>query len=156
MDASEKGKSVMAAKALTEKAEQRLEQVKQHIGTKSKTRRPKKVRISEGPADWSDVTAELDHIRKLAQTPRTATTGYIRHKEAGKLWVRERVEMLLDPGSFREVGSAAGTVTWIKANPNSETIIEAEKESVGDFTPSNNVQGTVVDTSFIEVTTLTK
>ena len=31
-----------------------------------------------------------------------------RHKDGGKLTVRERIDRLLDPGSFREVGSIAG------------------------------------------------
>ncbi|OQV01258.1 Carboxyl transferase domain-containing protein [Cladophialophora immunda] len=123
------------------KASARLGQIQQQVSGKSSPRRQKKTKASEGPADWSDVLAELDQVRKLAQTPKTNTTGYIRHKEAGKLWVRERVEMLLDPGSFREVGSAAGTATWVKANPSSENIVEAEKEVIADFVPSNNVQG---------------
>ncbi|OAP56373.1 propionyl-CoA carboxylase beta chain [Fonsecaea erecta] len=123
------------------KANARLDQIQQQVSGKPNARRPKKTKSSEGPADWSDVLAELDQVRKLAQTPKTNTTGYIRHKEAGKLWVRERVEMLLDQGSFREVGSAAGTATWVKANPSSENLVEAEKEIIADFVPSNNVQG---------------
>ena len=100
-----------------------------------------KGRKNEQPADWSDVLSELDQVRKLAQTPKTETTGYQRHKEAGKLWVRERIELLLDQGTFREVGSAAGTATWVKPKGEKRSVIEEEKETVADFTPSNNVQG---------------
>ena len=100
-----------------------------------------KGRKSEQPADWSDVLSELDHVRKLAQTPKTETTGYQRHKEAGKLWVRERIELLLDEGTFREVGSAAGTAKWVKSKGPKRSVIEEEKETVAEFTPSNNVQG---------------
>ena len=96
---------------------------------------------SDQPADWSDVLSELDQVRKLAQTPKTETTGYKRHKQAGKLWVRERIELLLDKSSFREVGSAAGTATWVKTKGPKRSIIEEEKEVVADFSPSNNVQG---------------
>jgi len=35
-----------------------------------------------------------------------------RHKAAGKLTARERIDALLDPGSFREVGSIAGTASY--------------------------------------------
>jgi acetyl-CoA carboxylase carboxyltransferase component len=122
-------------------AARRLEQLNGQIDPTSKPRRQKKKKASELPADWSDVLAELDHVRKLAQTPKTETTGYIRHKEAGKLWVRERIELLLDPGSFQEVGSAAGTTTWVTSEGPKNSVIEEEKETVGDFTPSNNVQG---------------
>lgn len=100
-----------------------------------------KGRNNEQPSDWSDVLSELDQVRKLAQTPKTETTGYKRHKEAGKLWVRERIELLLDKGTFCEVGSAAGTATWTKPTEPKRSIIEQEKETVADFTPSNNVQG---------------
>ena len=102
-----------------------------------------KGRKNEQPADWSDVLSELDQVRKLAQTPKIETTGYQRHKEAGKLWVRERIELLLDKGTFREVGSAAGTATWAKPTGPKRSLIEQEKETVAEFTPSNNVQGTI-------------
>jgi acetyl-CoA carboxylase carboxyltransferase component len=35
-----------------------------------------------------------------------------RHRAGGKLTARERIDALLDPGSFREVGSVAGTATY--------------------------------------------
>jgi len=123
-------------------AVQRLDLINSHVAPKSTTKAPKNKRGSELPADWSDVLAELDLVRKFAQTPKYETTGYKRHKEAGKLWVRERIELLLDPGSFEEVGSAAGTATWAKPSGPKHSVIEEKKEVVTDFTPSNNVQGT--------------
>ena len=122
-------------------AKTRLEGITQHLSPKSKPRRQRKAKGAEPPADWSDVLAELDHVRKLAQTPKTNTTGYQRQIQSGKLWVRDRVELLLDKGSFREVGSAAGTATWIRTNASADSMIDQEKETVADFTPSNNVQG---------------
>lgn len=53
--------------------------------------------------------------------------------DRGKLWVRERVEQLLDPGSFQEVGSVSGTVKWKQLGPS--------KEEPEEYVPSNNVQG---------------
>ena len=126
-------------------ARRRAEQISAHLNLNQDTSSIKttksKSRKSELPADWSDVLSELDHVRKLAQTPKTQTTGYQRHKQAGKLWVRERIELLLDPGTFREVGSAAGTATWVKPPGPKRSVTEEEKEAVKDFTPSNNVQG---------------
>jgi acetyl-CoA carboxylase carboxyltransferase component len=52
-----------------------------------------------------------------------------RHKEGGKLTVRERIDALLDPGSFREVGSIAGKAEY-DANGN-----------ITAFTPAYLVMG---------------
>lgn len=128
-------------------AKRRLELVSSHIESNKHAaikKDKKSTRKTELPSDWSDVLAELDYVRKLAQTPKTETTGYQRHKQAGKLWVRERIDLLLDPGSFREVGSAAGTATWIKPKGLKRSVVEEERETVADFTPSNNVQGELV------------
>ena len=125
----------------TASAKARLEDINRHLAPRPNQRRQRKAKAAEPPADWSDVLAELDHVRKLAQTPKTDTTGYQRQRQAGKLWVRERVELLLDKGSFREVGSAAGTAVWRRENASADSMIEQEKESIADFTPSNNVQG---------------
>lgn len=118
----------------------RLQLLNQQLAPGKKPHRRRKQKAAELPADWSDVLGELNRIRQLAQNPKE-TMGYKRHKEAGKLWVRERIEMFLDPGSFREVGSAAGTVKWVLPVGPKNSVIEEEKEAVGDFTPSNNVQG---------------
>lgn len=123
-------------------AVQRLDMIRSHVAPKSNAKPSKKNRGAELPADWSDVLGELDLVRKFARTPKYETTGYIRQKEAGKLWVRERLELLLDPGTFEEVGSAAGTAAWSKPPGPKHSIIEEEREVVTDFTPSNNVQGT--------------
>ena len=108
------------------------------------------------PADWSDVLSEADLVRKLGETPNVNATGYKRHKEAGKLWVRERIELLCDPGTFREVGGLAGTVTWkypdVKKDAEGfvidaqgrrvkRSLEEEERQVVDKFVPSNNVQG---------------
>lgn len=78
--------------------------------------------------DWSDIRGQIDAVQKIARTPPTRSAGYIRQKKAGKLWVRERIDALLDAGSFHEVGSVAGTIEW-------------KKDEIHGFTPSNNVQG---------------
>ncbi|PYH80477.1 alpha subunit of methylmalonyl-CoA decarboxylase [Aspergillus uvarum CBS 121591] len=85
------------------------------------------------PADYSDVLAQIDTLRSIAATPDASRRGYIRQKQAGKLWVRERLDALLDPGSFQEIGSLSGTVTWEQTGPLREKPVA--------FVPSNNVQG---------------
>ncbi|KAJ6007596.1 hypothetical protein N7540_011572 [Penicillium herquei] len=124
-----------SAKGIKDQATQRLNQVSSHI-TQDKQASPKtKTRntASRLPADHSDVLGQLSALRKIAATPNIESRGYIRQKQAGKLWVRERIEQLLDPGSFQEIGSVSGTVTWKKTSPMREKPVS--------FTPSNNVQG---------------
>lgn len=127
----------------TSTATDRLAQVNEHLNQSSSTqqqqkpntarRRRKQKKDDALPADWSDVLGQLSTLRTLAATPDTTRTGYIRQKQAGKLWVRERVEQLFDAGSVREVGSAAGSVEWKQ--------LDALREEPKAFTPSNNVQG---------------
>ena len=113
------------------------------------------------PPDWSDVLSEINKVRALGETPNISSTGYKRHKEAGKLWVRERIELLCDPGTFREVGGLAGAVSWKypDVKKDSEGFVletnlktgrerrvkrspeEEERQVVDKFVPSNNVQG---------------
>lgn len=109
-------------------ATERLNKLSSHIKPK-----PKSKNASHLPADSSDVLSQINTLRDIASTPNPKYRGYIRQKQAGKLWVRERIDQLLDPGSFEEIGSISGTVKWRKTGPMRETP-EA-------FVPSNNVQG---------------
>src|SRR5437667_7019088 len=103
----------------TASAAKRLSQVSNHIsGNQSEKHKKRSLRKKKEeddlPADYSDILGQLDSLRQMAATPDLANRGYVRQKEAGKLWVRERIDQLFDPGSFREVGSASGTVEWKK------------------------------------------
>lgn len=117
----------------TTTATDRLAQVSAHIAPNTPKRRRRKTASSALPADYSDILGQINALQKIASTPDPKNRGYVRQKAAGKLWVRERVEQLLDPGSFQEVGSVSGTVKWKQTGPRSE-----EPES---YVPSNNVQG---------------
>jgi acetyl-CoA carboxylase carboxyltransferase component len=110
-----------------DKATERLNQVSSHISP------DKKKPNSALPADHSDVLGQIATLRQIAATPDPNHRGYVRQKQAGKLWVRERIEQLLDEGSFQEIGSVSGTVTWKKTAPMREKPVA--------FVPSNNVQG---------------
>lgn len=123
------------SKASPNNASERLSQVASHI-TPVKKRRANKPKDQDSlPADYSDILGQLNTLRKIANTPDTNNKGYVRQKQAGKLWVRERVLALLDPGSFHEVGSVSGTVTW-------KPVAGSQKEQeIDSYVPSNNVQG---------------
>jgi hypothetical protein len=100
------------ASTSSEVAKDRLAQVSSHITPNTPNRRRRKSAESNLPADYSDILGQIESLRK---------------------WVRERVEQLLDPGSFQEVGSVSGTVKWKQLGP--------VKEEPDGYVPSNNVQG---------------
>ncbi|KAI3399579.1 hypothetical protein diail_6218 [Diaporthe ilicicola] len=104
---------------------------------KQATKRTRRKDKNAPPADWSDILGQVETVKRIAETPPTGRSGYVRQKQAGKLWVRERIDALLDPGSFYEVGSVAGTIDW-KTTAGRDG---KAKDEVQGFTPSNNVQG---------------
>ncbi|KAJ5626735.1 Acetyl-coenzyme A carboxyltransferase N-terminal [Penicillium herquei] len=127
-----------STKDVNGQATQRLNQVSSHITPDQDKQAPPKTKTKKNtaprlPADHSDVLGQLSTLRNIAATPNLESRGYIRQKQAGKLWVRERIDQLMDPGSFQEIGSVSGTVTWKKTSPMREKPVA--------FTPSNNVQG---------------
>ncbi|KAH8591158.1 propionyl-CoA carboxylase-like protein [Bisporella sp. PMI_857] len=107
----------------------RLSQVVGHVTTTKKRVKQK----DELPTDYSDILNQLNDLRRIASTPNILNKGYVRQKQAGKLWVRQRVLELFDEGSFHEVGSVSGTVQWKK--------LAGTKEEPVSYIPSNNVQG---------------
>lgn len=117
-------------------AKNRLSQLAGHVSPKESHKirnRTRKNTRDELPADYSDVFSQIDKLRAFASTPDPNNKGYVRQKQSGKLWVRERVEKLLDKDSFYEVGSISGTVKW--------EVLNSLKERPISFVPSNNVQG---------------
>lgn len=134
----------MAGDDAASKASSRLKQVGAHLNPKnsnettSNTRRRKQPKDKNTPpADWSDILGQVDTLQNIARTPPTSNPGYVRQKKAGKLWVRERIDALLDRGSFYEVGSVAGTIDW-KTAPGPDG---KPQDTIQGYTPSNNVQG---------------
>ncbi|GAP91562.1 putative propionyl- carboxylase beta mitochondrial precursor [Rosellinia necatrix] len=136
----------------SQKARERVQQVTSHIAPpdggapsgppptgrrRKKTKQQQQQQAAGLPADYSDRLGQIAALEALARTPDIRHRGYARQKQAGKLWVRERVEALLDAGSLREVGSVAGEATWGRA----AGADGVEREVVAGFTPSNSVQG---------------
>ena len=85
------------------------------------------VNIEETMA-WEKELEELAKRRKLA-LQMGGEEKVQRHRNNGRLPVRERIEKLVDPGSFREVGSLAGAGRY-----------DAEGKLL-DVTPSNLLIG---------------
>jgi len=67
----------------------------------------------------------LRKIQEIIRTPNPSDSGYARQKKQGKLWVRERLELLLDNGSFQEVGSVTG-----------KPVIDEKTGELKAFTPA--------------------
>jgi acetyl-CoA carboxylase carboxyltransferase component len=81
---------------------------------------------------WAPVLEEIATLQRLAHerlAPESREPGVVRQRDRGKLTCRERIALLLDEGSFRELGSVAGF-----ASHDDEGHISA-------FTPANHVGG---------------
>ncbi len=85
--------------------------------------------VDEG---WGPLLDEIRELQDLAQArlaPGSQDPGVVRQRSRGKLTCRERIDLLLDPGSFREIGSVAGFAS------------HDDEGRVVDFTPANHVGG---------------
>jgi acetyl/propionyl-CoA carboxylase alpha subunit/acetyl-CoA carboxylase carboxyltransferase component len=76
-----------------------------------------------------DKVAALQAIAQKRLAPGSREPGVVRQRQRRKLTCRERIDALLDPGSFREVGSLAGFATFDEAG------------GVAEFTPASHVGG---------------
>jgi acetyl-CoA carboxylase carboxyltransferase component len=93
--------------------------------------RPAKPR-AHGDDSWAPMLAEVKALTDIAHArfaPGSTDPGVVRQRDRGKLTCRERIDLLLDPGSFREIGSLAGFASY-----------DADGR-VADFTPANHVGG---------------
>ena len=87
---------------------------------------------TEGAQPWEKVLEEVTLLQQFAQqrlAPGSNDPGVVRQRSRGKLTCRERIDLLLDEGSFREVGSVAGFASY------------DEDGSIVGFTPANSVGG---------------
>ncbi|HUN59247.1 MAG TPA: carboxyl transferase domain-containing protein [Candidatus Binataceae bacterium] len=85
-----------------------------------------------GNDTWAPMMAEVKALQAIAHSrfaPNSSDPGVIRQRSRGKLTCRERIDLLLDDGSFREVGSLAGFADY------------DEDGRVVGFTPANHVGG---------------
>ncbi|HEY4941818.1 MAG TPA: carboxyl transferase domain-containing protein [Rhizomicrobium sp.] len=85
-----------------------------------------------GDDSWAPLLAEVKALQDIAHrrlAPGSKDPGVVRQRGRGKLTCRERIDLLLDEGSFREVGSLAGFASY------------DDEGHVADFTPANHVGG---------------
>ncbi len=81
---------------------------------------------------WSPLMEDIGTMQDLALerlAPGSKDPGVVRQRSRGKLTCRERIDLLLDDGTFREVGSVAGFASY------------DDTGQVVDFTPANHVGG---------------
>ena len=62
---------------------------------------------SGNSADWDEVLEQLEQ-RRVASRAMGGEERLTKHRAAGKLDVRARIDHLLDPGSFQELGTLVG------------------------------------------------
>nr|VWO95961.1 Alpha-aminoadipate reductase [Ganoderma boninense] len=79
---------------------------------------------------WKHAVSKVRKIQEKVRTANPNDPGYARQKQQGKLWVRERLATLLDPGSFNEVGSLTGKL-----------IHDEMTGKVKDIVPANQITG---------------
>jgi acetyl/propionyl-CoA carboxylase alpha subunit/acetyl-CoA carboxylase carboxyltransferase component len=85
-----------------------------------------------GNDTWAPMLADVRALQAIAHSrfaPNSTDPGVVRQRSRGKLTCRERIDLLLDDGSFREVGSLAGFADY------------DEDGRVVGFTPANHVGG---------------
>jgi acetyl/propionyl-CoA carboxylase alpha subunit/acetyl-CoA carboxylase carboxyltransferase component len=85
-----------------------------------------------GDHTWAPLLADVQALQAIAHrrfAHDSNDPGVVRQRSRGKLTCRERIDLLLDPGSFREVGSVAGFADY-----------DEDGRIVG-FTPANHVGG---------------
>jgi acetyl-CoA carboxylase carboxyltransferase component/biotin carboxyl carrier protein len=81
---------------------------------------------------WRPMLDEVNTLRRLAierLKPESKDPGVVRQYSRGKLTCRDRVLLLLDKDSFREVGSIAGFASY------------DEHGEIAAFTPANSIGG---------------
>jgi acetyl/propionyl-CoA carboxylase alpha subunit/acetyl-CoA carboxylase carboxyltransferase component len=82
--------------------------------------------------DWAPILDDVHALQALAHArfaPGSQDPGVVRQRARGKLSCRERIDLLFDPESFREVGSVAGFAGY-----------DAEGR-IAEFTPANHIGG---------------
>jgi acetyl/propionyl-CoA carboxylase alpha subunit/acetyl-CoA carboxylase carboxyltransferase component len=85
-----------------------------------------------GGETWAPLLSQIARLQGIAAerfAPESRDPGVVRQRSRGKLTCRERIDLLLDAGSFREVGSVAGFASY------------SEDGEIADFTPANHVGG---------------
>ena len=76
-------------------------------------------------AFYQHAVSRIRNIQKRISTANPNNPGFARQKLQGKLWVRERLDVLLDPRSFSEVGSLTGRPIYGETTGEVKNIVPA-------------------------------
>ncbi|TDL24491.1 propionyl-CoA carboxylase [Rickenella mellea] len=76
----------------------RLQKLKDHLKSDSKY---------DGTS-WKHAIAQMRTQQAVIHSPNSNNPGYLRQREAGKLWIHDRITAFIDKDSFREIGSITG------------------------------------------------
>ena len=85
-----------------------------------------------GDDTWAPMLDDVRALHEIAQRrfePNSTDPGVVRQRSRGKLTCRERIDLLLDAGTFREVGSLTGFADY------------DDNGRVAGFTPANHIGG---------------
>jgi acetyl/propionyl-CoA carboxylase alpha subunit/acetyl-CoA carboxylase carboxyltransferase component len=85
-----------------------------------------------GEDSWAPTLEAVETLQRLAHArlaPGSTDPGVVRQRSRGKLTCRDRIDLLLDPGSFHEIGSIAGFASY------------DEGGQIADFTAASHVGG---------------
>ena len=88
--------------------------------------------IANAEETWAPMLEDVATMQRLALerlAPGSQDPGVVRQRSRGKLTCRERIDLLLDDGTFREVGSIAGFASY------------DDEGAITAFTPANHVGG---------------
>ena len=89
-------------------------------------------RTEQADDTWAPLLEDVSTMQALAHkrlAPGSDDPGVVRQRSRGKLTCRERIDLLLDDGSFHEIGSIAGFASY------------DEDGAITAFTPANHVGG---------------
>ena len=88
--------------------------------------------VASAEETWAPMLEDVATMQRLALerlAPGSEDPGVVRQRSRGKLTCRERIDLLLDDGTFREVGSIAGFASY------------DDEGAITAFTPANHVGG---------------
>ncbi|KAJ2915848.1 hypothetical protein MD484_g4573, partial [Candolleomyces efflorescens] len=90
----------------------------------------KEANVDDDGKTWEGPLRQLRSQRQLVRKPNIEDRGYARQKANNKLWVRERLDALLDQNSLTEVGSITG-----------QPVYDKKTGKLLSFVPANSVTG---------------
>ena len=107
---------------------------------------------------WTPMLDKVSALQAIAHkrlAPGSNDPGVVRQRNRGKLTCRERIDVLLDAGSFREVGSLAGFATlrrggrrrWTSRRPTTSAARAASRAAPASCAPTTSPRAAATPTA---------